>query len=133
VRTDHLVALRQIDPQLKAVHPAALTLEVFRWHLGMHHASAGSHPLHVARPQTAGVAVRVTMLHLARDHVGNGLEAAMRMVGSALGLARREFHRPHLVEQQERIEQRHLLVWERPVHNEARALELARRVDDIRH
>ena len=73
------------------------------------------------------------MLHLARYHVGDGLEAAMRMVGSALGLSCTEFHRPHLVEQQERIEQRHLLVWERPVHNEARALELARRVDDIRH
>ena len=45
------------------------------------------------------------------------------MVGRALRLARREVHRPHLVEQQERIEVVERWRRERAVHDEARALE----------
>ena len=39
------------------------------------------------------------------QHVGHGLEAAVRVIGRALGLARGVLHGPHLIEQQERIGQ----------------------------
>ena len=63
----------------------------------------GGHPLHAARHQHALVAVVVAVAHAAVEHVGDGLEAAVRMVGKArdvvLGLVGAE-----LIEHQERIE-----------------------------
>ena len=73
------------------------------------------------------------MLHAAFEHVGHGLEAAVGMVGRALGLAGAQVGRPHLVEEEEGVE-----VVERPrgegtVHHEALALHGADGVDDLRH
>ena len=44
------------------------------------------------------------MLERAVDHVGDGLEAAVRMPRRALGLAGRVFDLAHLVEVDERVE-----------------------------
>jgi hypothetical protein len=72
-------------------------------HLRVDHAAAGGHPLHAAVLQQALVAGAVAVAHAAGDHVGDGLEAAVRMVGKAgevvVGLVAAE-----RVEHQERIE-----------------------------
>jgi hypothetical protein len=44
------------------------------------------------------------VLHLAVDHVGDGLEAAVRVPRGALGLARRVLHLAHLVHVDERVQ-----------------------------
>ena len=72
-------------------------------HLLMDDAAAGRHPLHVARADRAAVAQAVAVLDGARQHVGDGLDAAVRMPGEAgqviVGTIVAE-----VVEQQERIE-----------------------------
>src|SRR6516164_4744488 len=52
-------------------------------HLLMNDATAGGHPLDVARADGAPVAQTVPMLDCAGEHIGNGLNAAMRMPGKA--------------------------------------------------
>jgi hypothetical protein len=49
----------------------------------MHDAAAGRHPLHAAVLQQALVPGAVAMPHAAGDHVGDGLEAAVRVLGKA--------------------------------------------------
>src|SRR3546814_3329131 len=70
--------------------------------------SSDLNPLHAAGDQQALVAVVVLVAHSAVEHVGHGLEAAVRMAGETgdvvLGLVGAE-----LVEQQERIELRQRL------------------------
>ena len=73
------------------------------------------------------------MLHRAVEHVGHGLEAAVRVVGRALRLARAEIDRAHVVEEQERVDLRERRGRERPAHLEPAALELADRGDDRLH
>ena len=51
--------------------------------LGVDHAAAGDHPLHAAVAQQAFVPRIVSVAHAAGEHVGHGLEAAMRMVWEA--------------------------------------------------
>jgi hypothetical protein len=85
-------------------------------------ASAGRHPLDVARPQAAGVTRRVPVLHAPGEQVGDRLEAAVRVIGRALGFARSQVGRPHLVEQEERVEVIELAGGEGPPHLEAGAL-----------
>src|SRR3546814_9218770 len=67
--------------------------------------SSDLNPLHAAGDQQALVAVVVLVAHSAVEHVGHGLEAAVRMAGATgdvvLGLVGAE-----LVAQQERIELR---------------------------
>ncbi|MOA47752.1 hypothetical protein D3C78_1704180 [compost metagenome] len=45
----------------------------------MDHATAGSHPLHAARPEQAFVIAAVAVAHAPGQHVGHRLEAAVRM------------------------------------------------------
>ncbi|MCW0416551.1 hypothetical protein NB689_002305 [Xanthomonas sacchari] len=98
-RRGHLVARRQVHPQLEAAHAPVFLLR----HLRMHQAAAGGHPLHAARGQQTLVAVVVLVPHAPVEHVGDGLEATVRMAGEApdvvLGPVGAE-----LVEQQERIQ-----------------------------
>ena len=70
---------------------------------------------------------------LAVQHVGHGLEAAVRVVGRALGLARRVLDGAHVVEQQERVGEAKVDAGERPAHLEALALEEPGRVDHGHH
>jgi hypothetical protein len=66
-------------------------------------APARRHPLHVAALQVAAVAHVVLVQHVAVEHVGHGLEAAVRMVREAgdviVGVVGGE-----LVEHQERVQ-----------------------------
>ena len=49
----------------------------------MNHAAAGRHPLRAAVAEQAFVAGAVAVAHIAGEHIGDGFEAAMRMVGKA--------------------------------------------------
>ncbi len=71
----HLVLGRQIHPELEAAH---FTFHLLG-HLRMHDAAPSRHPLHATGHQQALAAVVVAMAHTAFQHVGDGLEAAVRM------------------------------------------------------
>src|SRR5437588_11839513 len=45
----------------------------------MKNATPGGHPLHVARAHASTIAEAVAVFHGAREHIGNRLDAAMRM------------------------------------------------------
>jgi hypothetical protein len=75
----HLAGGRQVEPELKAFHQALFLLGQF----GVDHAAARGHPLHAAVFEQALVAGAVAVAHAPGDHVGHGLEAAVRMVGKA--------------------------------------------------
>ena len=72
-------------------------------HLLMHDAAAGGHPLHVAGAEGAAVAEAVAVLDGAGQHVGDRLDAAMRMPRKAREIIGRDVV-AEIVEQQERIE-----------------------------
>ena len=86
----------------------------------------GGHPLGVAVGDGAAAAVRVLVDEDAVDDVGDGLEAAVRVPGGALGLARRVLHLAHLVHHDERVEVLVVDPGEGAAHREALALEAAR-------
>ena len=71
------------------------------------------------------------MLHFSGKHVGHGLEAAVRMVGSADGLAGPVLDWSHLVEKQERVGVTQAIARKRPPHDETAAFPLAMRRDDF--
>ena len=83
----------------------------------------GRHPLGVAAADQAAAAVRIVVLHLAVDHVGDGLEAAVRMPRGALGLAGRVVDLAHLVQVQERVQGGQVDAGERAANREPLALE----------
>ena len=91
-------------------------------HLLVDDAAAGGHPLHVAGGDDAAVAQAVAVLDVAAQHVGDGLDAAVRMPGEALQVLVR-LVRAEVVEQQERIEQLRLAEAEGPVEVHAGPLD----------
>ena len=101
------------------MHPARL---VALRHLLMDDAAARRHPLHVARGDGAAVAHAVAVLDGSREHVGDGLDAAVRMPGKAgqivLGNVVAE-----IVQQQERIEVGRVAEAERAAQMDARAFQ----------
>ena len=125
---DIFIVARQVDPQLEAVEEAALTAPATRAATSM-----------CSRPEPAvihwvspSVIVppppwRVLVHEDAVDDVGDGLEAAVRVPGGALGLARRVLDLTHLVHVDERVERRQVDPGEGAAHGEALALEAARR------
>jgi hypothetical protein len=85
---------------LEAVHASAL---VALGHLLVQNAASGGHPLHVAGGHAARVAEAVAVLDLAGEHIGDGLDAAMRMPrksGQVIG----GIFVAKIVQEQERIE-----------------------------
>ena len=98
-RRRHLQRRRQVGPELEAVHPAR---RVAVRHLLVEDAAAGGHPLHVARTERALVAQAVGVVDRAGQHVGDGLDAAVRVPRKA----RLVVGRPvvaEVVQQQERV------------------------------
>src|SRR5436190_20056862 len=77
------------------------------------------------------MARRVLVLHFAFQHVGDGLEASVGVIGRAHRLARRVVDRPHLVEQQERIDGGQTQPGERSPNDEPAALALLVSGDDL--
>jgi hypothetical protein len=84
-RRGHLERRRQVGPELEAVH---LAVGVALRHLLVDDAAAGGHPLHVAGAERAAVAQAVGMLDGAGEHVGDGLDAAVRMPRNPRGSRR---------------------------------------------
>ena len=125
-RGSELQVRRQVDPQLKAVEEATAHDQVLRWLLDVEDACAGRHPLRVAVGDDAATAMGVSVLEDAVDDVGDGLEAAVRMPRSALGLAGSVFDLAHLVHHDEGIEGAKIDAGERAAHREAFTLEAAR-------
>jgi hypothetical protein len=72
-------------------------------HLLVQNAAAGRHPLHVAGGHAALVAQAVAVRHFAGKHIGDGLDAAVRMPGKSGHVIRRILI-AEIVQQQERIE-----------------------------
>ena len=67
---------RQVQPELKPFHAAFFLFG----HFAVHQATPGGHPLHAAVLQQAFAAATVLVAHAARDHVGHGFKAAVRVV-----------------------------------------------------
>jgi hypothetical protein len=124
----HLLSRRQVDPELKAAHAAALLLR----HLRVDDAAPGGHPLHTARAQLAGVAQMILMLHVTVEHVGHRLEPAMGMRGKTgdviVGILRGE-----LVEHEEWVEARAVRPAEAAAQLDAGAVRRRNRLDDLPH
>ncbi len=112
------------------MHAPAFIAHALARHLGMHDAAPCGHPLDVAGRELAAVAGRILVLELAVEQIRDGLKAAMRMVRGADRLAGRIVHRPHLVQQEERVELRHFGRGERAADDEAAAFDGAPRADD---
>ena len=98
-RRRHLQRRRQVGPELKAVHAA---LRIALRHLLMHDAAARGHPLHVAGAERAAIAEAVAVLDRAGEHIGDGLDAAMRMPRKTGEIVLRPVV-AEIIKQQERI------------------------------
>ena len=120
-----LLRCGQVDPQLEAVEQAAADDQPFRRLLDVEDPGAGGHPLGVAVGDHPAAAVRVGVLEDAVDHVGDGLEPAMRMPRRALRLARGVVDLAHLVEMDERVEVGEVDAGERALDREPLPFEAA--------
>ncbi len=76
VRVRHLLHSGQVDPQLKAIDYPTLASA---GHFLMQNAAPTGHPLDVTRLDLSGIAQAVAVMHCAFNHVGHGLNAAMRV------------------------------------------------------
>ena len=107
-------------------------LRVALRHFLVHDAAAGGHPLHVAGTEIAAIAQAVAVLDIAGQHIGNGLDAAMRMPGKAGAIILRPVI-AKIVEQQERIGGVGFAEAEGAAQFYAGALERGLRGDDLLH
>ena len=73
----------QVEPDLEQLERVRLLGVEQREHLRVDDAPAGGEPLHVAPPEAGGGAQRVGVVDEALAHVGDGLEAAVRVVREA--------------------------------------------------
>jgi hypothetical protein len=126
-RRRHLQRRGQIGPQLEAVHAA---LRVALRHLLVHDAAPGRHPLHVAGAERTFVSEAVAVLDIAGKHIGNGLDAAVRVPGEAGKIIRRTIV-AEVVEQQEGIELGSVAEAEGAVELDAGAFDGGLRLHDL--
>ncbi len=105
---------------------AATDDQCLGWLLDVEDPGTGGHPLCVAVGDDSAPAVRIAVLEDTVDHVGDGLEAAMRMPRRSLGLAGGVLDLAHLIEVDERVEIGELDAVECPADREAFALEAVR-------
>mmetsp|Transcript_5844 Transcript_5844/g.22885 ORF Transcript_5844/g.22885 Transcript_5844/m.22885 type:complete len:339 (+) Transcript_5844:3134-4150(+) len=110
----HLVAGGQVEPELEAGHAACVLLGG----LAVDHAAASGHPLHAAVADQAFMAGRVAVAHAAVQHVGDGLETAVRVVGEAGDVVVRVV-RAEVVEHQEGVEAALQVLRQHPVQLDA--------------
>jgi hypothetical protein len=105
------------------VEQPAADHHLLRWRLDVQHASTRGHPLGVAVGDEPAAAVGVLVAEDPVEHVGDGLEAPVRVPGGALGLTWRVVHLTHLVHVHERVEGRQVDAGEGPPDGKALALE----------
>ena len=82
------------------MHAAAL---IALRHFLVHDSAARRHPLHVAGAQLSLVAEAVAVLHRSGEHIGDRLDAAVRVPGKSGAIIVRTIV-AEIVEQQKRIE-----------------------------
>src|SRR5262245_5105247 len=80
MRSDELVLLWEIQPNLKKFEAVSFLALEEREHLAVHDALAGGQPLDVAGAETRRRAERVGMIDVATTQDRDGLEASMRML-----------------------------------------------------
>ncbi len=107
----HFVGFGQIGPQLKAVHHS---LGVPLGHFLVDDPTARGHPLDVAGGDNALIAHAVAVLHVAFEHVGDGLDAPVRMPGEPLEIVLRPVI-AKIVQEQKGVELRHFAEAEDPL------------------
>jgi hypothetical protein len=132
-RLNPLLGAGQVDPQLQAVEQAAAHDEVLGRGLDVQDPLPGRHPLRPAVADEPAAAHRVVVLQKAVHHVGHGLEAAVRVPGRALRLARSVVDLAHLVQVDEWVEVGQVGTGERAEDREALTLEAARCRRDRTH
>jgi len=98
----HLKMRRQVDPELEAVDVSALAAAR---HFFMHDAATGTHPLHVTGTDETCVAEAIAVGGGTFEHVGDGFDAAMRMIGEAAQRTLKRIVEGEVVEEQEGVEQ----------------------------
>ncbi len=119
-RGHHFIGLGQVGPQLKAIHAP---IRVAGGHLLVENAAPGGHPLHIPGENGAAVAHAVGVLDLSAQHVGDRLDAPVRMPGEP-GQVIGGFVVAEIVQQQERVEDGGLAgTAKAAVQMDARALE----------
>jgi len=79
-RLGHFEVRWEVDPELEAIDVSTGSAA---GHFFVHDAATGAHPLHVARTDGAFVADAVAVGGGAFEHVGDGFDATVRMVGEA--------------------------------------------------
>jgi hypothetical protein len=126
LRSDALLCARKVDPQLNPVEEPTGFHERLRWSLDVQDAVAGSHVLGAAVEDDTTAAIGILVKELTVDQVREGLEAAMRMPGSALGLPCAVFDLAHLIHMNKGIKLIGGHAGEGTTHREALALEGAR-------
>ena len=92
----------------------------------------GRHPLHVAGAEAAAVAEAVAVLDVAGEHVGDGLDAAVRMPREAGEIVVRVVV-AEVVEQQERIELGRVAEAEGALQLDARAFDVGHGLNNSSH
>ena len=102
---------------------AAADHELLGRRLDVQDAAAGGHPLGGAVGDEPAATVGVLVLERAVDHVGDGLEAAVRVPVGAARLAGPVVDLAHLVHVDERVEVGQVDAGEGPPDGEALALE----------
>ena len=85
----------------------------------MDDSAARVHPLNVARADDPGVPESVSVLHLALENVGYGLDAAVWVPGETRQILFR-VRGPESVEEKKRVEEGHFVVRERAAESDAR-------------
>src|SRR3989337_2200273 len=75
-RLTHFERCRQVDPQLETVNNAGIAAA---GHFLMQYPAPRGHPLHVAGIDNAGIAQAVAVADIALQHIGDGLDAAVRV------------------------------------------------------
>ncbi len=91
---------RQIDPELEAIDVPAGTAA---GHFLVQDAAPRAHPLHIAGTDETLVAEAVAVTGGAFEHVGDGLDAAVRVIGEAAEGTFERIVEGEMVEEQEGI------------------------------
>ena len=126
LRRDALLGTRQVDPQLNTVEKPTGFDESLGRSFDVKDAVTGCHVLSAAVEDDPTTAIGILVKELAVDQVREGLEAAVRMPRSALGLSRAVLDLPHLIHMNKGIELIRGNTGEGAAHRESLALEGAR-------
>ncbi len=129
-RVGPLLGAGQVHPQLEPVEPATGVHDVLGWGLDVQDPLAGGHPLGAAVADDPATTDGVGVLEHAVHHVGDRLEASVRVPWGALGLTGRVVDLTDLIEVNERVEDGQIHICKGAPDGEPLALKTLRRHGD---